>query len=329
MSRFHPPLPAMLFLLALSSAVPLRSSEILVYSVTRTGTSVTNEAKATVAPITTLTGVAPVTGVVSEKSYLILDRGIFQGSDGIWRGNMARVFYFTRPFGTGQQRAYEVRTGVYRMSSTTDVVVDQEKPYKVVLNEGPGSTSNDPLAYEQMSVAWAYDGLGSTTSPFPLSAAKAGTGISSVVKLESSTSTRSERQYYVETLHGMSSAAYQFPVPAGSVPLRMYFVSPTLTGHWQTSRFLDWDRSAESPVPPALRTVTFQNLNGTQKATLNTKLTVESNPVTMVRGNGTDNLPNTSDDIFTLVRDGDIQLGLLSVVYTLRALGYMDVTPDI
>lgn len=315
-------------MLAFQTSPTARASEVLVYSVTRTGTSVQNEAKATVQPITALTGVAPVTGVVSEKSYLVLDRGIFQGTDGVWRGNMARVYYFTRPFGTGQQRAFEVRTGVYRLSSSTDVVVDQEKPYKVVLNEGEAAVSGDP-EFEQMSLMWAFDGLGSTTSPFPSVASKAGTGISSVVKLETSASGKTGRQHYVETLHGMGTPSYRFAVPTGSVPLQMSFVATTLNGNWQTSRFLDWDRSGESPVPPALRTVMFQNLLGTQKATLNVKLTVESNPVTMVRANGPDNTPNTSDDVLSLVRDGSIQQGLLSVVYTLRALGYMDVTPDI
>jgi len=56
---------------------------------------------------------------------------------------------------------------------------------------------------------------------------------------------------------------------------------------------------------------------------------VEANPVTVVRtGNGPDNTPGTADDVYAQVRNGTIQLGLLAVVYNLRALGYVEVTPN-
>ncbi len=317
-------------LLTLWHAAPALASEILVYSVVRSGTSVSHEARAATAPITNLTGVAPVTRVVSVKSYLILDREVEKDSDGVWRGKMAQVYYYTRPFSTaGELRAYEVVTGYYRLSSSTGVSADQEKPYKFVLNEGAGLTPADPLAYENLSVMWAYDGIGGATSPYPATFSKAGVGITDSRKIVTNEPGLVENTYDVQALQGMASQTYRFPVPKGAVPLVMNGIPSSMSGPWQTSTNYDWDRTGETPTPPFLRSVNFTNDSGTQKATLNTKLTVEANPVALVRtGNGPDNLPGTADDVYAQVRDGTIQQGLLAVVYNLRALGYVDVTPQ-
>ena len=319
-----------LSLLTLWHLAPVFASEILIYSVVRSGTSVSNEARATTAPTTNLTGLAPFTRVVSIKSYLVLDRAVVKDSDGVWRGNMAQVYYYTRPFGTnGQQRAFEVVGGYYRLSSSTGVSADQEKPYEFVLNEGEGLTPSDPLAYENLSVMWAYDGIGDASSPFPATFSKAGVGITDSRKIESNVAGLEEKIYDVQAMHGMALQTYRFPVPKGSVPLAMNGIPTSMSGPWQTSSSYDWDRSTENPAPPFVRSVNFTNESGTQKATLNTKLTVEANPVTVVRtGNGPDNTPGTADDVYAQVRNGTIQLGLLAVVYNLRALGYVEVTPN-
>lgn len=316
-------------LLALWSCVPLHASDILVYSVVRSGTSTSHEARAATPPTTNLTGLAPVTKVVSVKSYLVLDRGVTKDTDGVWRGNMAQVYYYTQPFGTSQMRAFNVVAGRYRLSSSTDVAVDQEKPYKFVLNEGEGTGPSDPMEYEQLSVIWAYDGIGGATSPFPSSFIRVGVGITDSRKFEANTAGLEENIYDVQSLHGMAVQTYKFPVPKGSVPLTMIGIPTSMSGHWQTSSSYDWDRSTESPTPPFVRSVNFTNDLGTQKATLNTKFTVEANPVTVVRtGNGPDNTEGTADDLYSQVRIGTIQQGLLAVVYNLRALGYVDVTSN-
>lgn len=314
-------------LVALWPAASIHGSDVLVYSVVRTGTSVSNEARATTLPTTNLTGLAQVNRVVSVKSYLVLDRAVQKDTDGVWRGNMAQVYYFTQPFGTGQMRAFNVVTGYYRMSSSTSEAADHEKPYEFVLNEGEGQSPTDPLSYEQLSVMWAYDGIGGPTSPFPDTFSKAGVGITDSRKYETNVPGLAENIYDVQSLHGMSALAYRFPVPKGSVPLIMFGIPTAMSGHWQTSSSYDWDRSTEMPPPPFVRSVSFTNQSGTQKATLNTKLSVEANPVTVVQTNGPDNIPGNSDDLLTLVRDGSIQLGLRAVIYNLQALGYVDVTP--
>jgi hypothetical protein len=326
MSPFHFKSALALALTLHLSAIHADATEVLVYSVTRSGTSVGYEARATVAPTTALTGLAPSTVVVSIKSYLILDRGVRLDSDGVWRGNMAQVYYYTQPFGTGTLRAYEVVPGSYRVSSSTAVAASQPLPYNAVLNEGPPSASGNPKGYEQLSLMWAFDGIGSDTFPYPESFSKAAVGIVDSRKIESTEGGLSESLYDVQSLHGVAPLGYRFPVPAGSAPLLMFGIPTVMNGNWQTTSTYDWDRSAENPAPPYLRSVAHIHQHGTQKATLNTKLTVEANPVTLVRTNGADNMPNTPDDVFTQIRDGSIQRGLLAVTYTLDALGYIDLT---